>query len=51
MTEARSHRFPVKFRGGILEFVVLKHFAWEFLHVKPFCGLDVLAYMLKCVFC
>ena len=44
----RDSLFLGTFRGG---FVVLKHFGWESLHAKPYCGLDVVVYMLKCVFC
>ena len=38
--ETRSQNFTV-------EFVVIKHFGRESLHVEPFCGLDVVEYMLK----
>ena len=32
-------------------FVVIKHFARESLHVEPSCALDIVVYMLKCMFC
>ena len=34
-----------------MEFVVIKHFGRESFHVESSCGLDVVEYMLKCVFC
>ena len=34
-----------------VEFAVIKHFGRESLHVEPSWGLDVVEYMLKCVFC
>ena len=29
----------------------IKHFALESSHVEPSCGLDIVVYMLKCMFC
>ena len=34
-----------------VEFVVVKHFSWESSHVEPYCVLDIVVYILKCVFC
>ena len=37
-----------------VEFVkvfVIKHFELESLHVEPSCGLDIVVYVLKCMFC
>ena len=43
------HRSSRKLRGGICRY---KAFCRkESLHVEPFCGLDVIEYMLKCGFC
>ena len=33
-----------------VEFVVLKHFGCESLNVQPSCCLDVVVYMVNCVF-
>ena len=33
-----------------VEFVVLKHFGFESLNVQPSCCLDVVLYMVNCVF-
>ena len=33
-----------------VEFVVMKHFGWESSNVQPSCCLDVVVYMLNCVF-
>ena len=38
-------------RRSLSKFVVSKHLWWEFLHGEPCFRLDVLVYMLKCVFC
>ena len=46
-----SLRFNAPGEYFAMEFVVIKHFAWEFLHVEPSCGLDIVVYMLKCMFC
>ena len=35
---------------NLSKFVVIKHFGWESLNVKPSCCLDVVVYMLNCVF-
>ena len=45
-----SPRFTAPRESFAVEFVVIKHFGRESLHVEP-CGLDVVEYMLKCVFC
>ena len=53
MTETRSQNFPaihrssVKFRGGICRFKTL----CMRIFARKTWGLDVLVYMLKCVFC
>ena len=44
------HRPWRKRRGGICRFVVLKHFGFESLNVQPSCCLDVVVYMVNCVF-
>ena len=36
-------------RWNLSKFVVIKHFGWESLNVQP-CCLDVVLYMLNCVF-
>ena len=46
-----SPRFTAPRESFSVEFVVIKHFGRESLHVEPSCGLDVVKYMLKCVFC
>ena len=38
------------FRVGYLEFVVIKRFGRESLHVQPSFGLDVVEYIVKCMF-
>ena len=38
-------------RRSLSKFVVTKHLWWELLHEEPCFCLDVLVYMLKCVFC
>ena len=42
--------FTVPGKSLAAEFVVIKHFGCESLHVQPFCCLDVVVYMLNCVF-
>ena len=37
-------------RWNLSKFVVVKHFGWESLNVQPSCCLDVVVYMLNCVF-
>ena len=37
-------------RWNLSKFVVIKHFGWESLNVQPSCCLDVVVYMLNCVF-
>ena len=37
-------------RWNLSKFVVIKHFGWESLNVQPSCCLDVVLYMLNCVF-
>ena len=37
-------------RWNLSKFVVLKPFGWESLHLEPSCCLEVVVYMLKCVF-
>ena len=44
-------KFTVPGERFVVEFVVIKHFTWESLHVEPSYGLDIVVYMLKCVFC
>ena len=46
-----SPRFTAPRKSFAAEFVVIKHFGRESLHVEPSCGLDFVEYMLKCVFC
>ena len=46
-----SPRFTAPRTSFAVEFVVIKHFGGESLHVEPSCGLDFVEYMLKCVFC
>ena len=41
--------FTVPGESFAVEFVVIKHFGCESLHVQP-CCLDVVVYMLNCVF-
>ena len=54
MVETRSQNF-IGFitprQSFAVEFVVLKHFRGESLHVEPSWCLDVVVYMLKCAFC
>ena len=45
-----SPRFTVLGESFAVEFVVIKHFGCESLHVQPSCCLDVVVYMLNCVF-
>ena len=42
--------FTVPGESFAVEFVVIKHFGCESLNVQPFCCLDVVVYMLICVF-
>ena len=37
-------------RWNLSKFVVIKHFGCESLNVQPSCCLDVVVYMLNCVF-
>ena len=37
-------------RWNLSKFVVIKHFGWESLNVQPSSCLDVVVYMLNCVF-
>ena len=37
-------------RCNLSKFVVIKHFGCESLNVQPSCCLDVVVYMLNCVF-
>ena len=46
-----SPRFSAPRESFAVEFVVIKHFGRESLHIEPSWGLDVVEYMLKCVFC
>ena len=46
-----SLRFIAPGESFTVEFVVIKHFPQESLHVEPSCGLDIVVYMLKCMFC
>ena len=50
-TLSNSLRFVASGESFAVEFVVIKHFAWDSLHVEPSCGLDIVVYMLKCMFC
>ena len=50
-TLSNSPRFTAPGESFAVEFVVVKHFAWESLHVEPSCGLDIVEYMSKCMFC
>ena len=50
-TLSNSPRFTAPGESFAVEFVVIKHFAWESLRVEPSCGLDIVVYMLKCMFC
>ena len=45
-----SPRFTVPGESFAVEFVVIKHFGCESLHVQPSGCLDVVVYMLNCVF-
>ena len=58
MTETRvgnslsnSSRFTAPGESFAVELVAIKHFAWESLYVELSCGLDIVVYMLKCIFC
>ena len=44
---SKFHRDSSRFA---VEFVAIKQFWYESLHVEPSCCLDVVVYMLKCVF-
>ena len=46
-----SPRFIASGKSFTVEFVVIKHFARGSLHVEPSCDLDIVVYMLKCMFC
>ena len=49
----RSHNFTAVIaprQSFTVEFVATKQFGYESLHVAPSCCLDVLVYMLNCVF-
>ena len=46
-----SLRFIAPGESFTVELVATKHFASESLHVEPSCGLDIVVYMLKCMFC
>ena len=46
-----SPRLTAPSQSFAVEFVVIKHFGWESLHVEPSCGLYIVVYMLKCMFC
>ena len=52
-TRSQSSLAILQFTGEsfTVEFVVIKHFSGESLHVEPSCGLDIVVYMLKCMFC
>ena len=43
------HRVTAPGDSFAVEFVAIKHFGCESLHVQP-CCLDVVVYMLNCVF-
>ena len=45
-----SPRFIAPRQSFAVEFVVIKQFGYESLHVEPSCCLDVVVYMLNCVF-
>ena len=49
--EKTPPRFIAPRESFAVEFAVIKHFGRESLHVEPSWGLDVVEYMLKCVFC
>ena len=46
-----SRRLIVSSKRFAVEFVVIKHFGWESLHVEPSYCSDVVVYTLNCVFC
>ena len=46
-----SLRFIAPGESFTVELVATKHFTSESLHVEPSCGLDIVVYMLKCMFC
>ena len=50
-TLSNSPRFTVSGETFAVEFVVIRHFSGESLHVEPSCGLDIVVYVLKCMFC
>ena len=37
-------------RGNLSKFVVIEHFGWESMNIQPSCCLNVVLYMLNCVF-
>ena len=45
-----SPRFIAPRQSFAVEFVAIKQFGYESLHVEPSCCLDVVVYMLNCVF-
>ena len=45
-----SPRFIAPRQSFAVEFVAIKQFEYESLHVEPSCCLDVVVYMLNCVF-
>ena len=45
-----SPRFTAPRESFAVEFVVMKHFGCESSNVQPSCCLDVVVYMLNCVF-
>ena len=45
-----TFRYTQTSRGNLSNFVVIKHFGEESLNVQPSCCLDVVVYMLNCVF-
>ena len=45
-----SPRFIAPRQSFAVEFVAIKQFGYESLHVEPPCCLDVVVYMLNCVF-
>ena len=51
--EARSQsspRFTASGESFAVEFVIMKHLAFESLHLGPSCSLDIALYMLKYIF-
>ena len=45
-----SPRFMAPRQSFAVEFVAIRQFGYESLHVEPSCCLDVVVYMLNCVF-